>query len=405
MNNYALRRRNVLAQMPLQSALLLSGSEPREEASSVQNSDFYYLTGCKEPHTALLLLKGRKRKQILFARTPNEKTTLWDGSVAGPAALKKNLGMDEVYATEDIEAYLSAAFQDINILYLPLGSTETERFAGLIKKRARQTRKVPFQLIHSDSLLASMRLIKDETEIRMIRQATDISMGAHLRVKEKISILRYEYEAEAEILYHYRFHNAQCAFPPIVAAGSNSCILHYMRNEDAIRASDCLLIDSGARYEHYAADITRTHSPKRNTEAFVRIHSAVLKALKASFKSASLGSPFSVLHRTAVRTLAGELIRIGILSGTVKQVVTTEAYKRYFPHQTSHWIGLDVHDTGSYEEQELKAGMVFSIEPGLYFRPDDETVAHQWRGIGVRLEDTILMTKGGAKNLSETLPY
>lgn len=409
MNEYRLRRRKVLEKMLPNSALLLFGSSldlnAKEEEPRLQNSDLYYLSGCRESTMRLLLIKESKPRQIVFCVPPNDKRTLWHGALMGPPLAKKKLNVDEAYAVETMKSYLNDALKSLEVLYFPLGAGRDEILLNLVQRRVRRERAPALKLIHSDELLGDMRLIKDKSELELIKQATHISMDAHRRVMKKIPTLRYEYQAEAELLYHYRLHNAQSAFPPIVAAGRNSCVLHYMSNDCPIHQNDCLLVDSGAQYEHYAADITRTYPPRQPNDAFKKAHRAVLRALNAASKCAVLGVPFSALHQAAVKTLTQELIKLGVLNETFKQALVAESYKKYFPHLTSHWIGLDVHDSGSYEDQRLKAGMVFSLEPGLYFRPEDETVAPEWRGMGVRIEDTIIMTPQGAQNLSQVLSY
>ena len=408
LSEYRHRRLKLLKRMEPNSALLLS-SVDADEDSRRSNSDLYYLSGFEENHAAILLLNGRKQKQVLFCLPLDDTRNLWHGSSLGPAAARKKLSFDEAYPLKDIKEYLICVLRDIETLYFQMGEKESKWIIHLVNKlrkvNRRSGRQTPTRLIHSDQLLGSMRLIKSAQEIALITRAASISVAAHNQVMKKLPQLHYEYQVEAELLYYYRSHNAYSAFPPIVAAGANSCILHYMHNNCPIRLQDCLLVDSGAEYKRYAADLTRTYAPRRRRDTFNIVHQAVTKALEQAYQAAKLEASFSDLHKVTVRTLTKELIRMNIIKETLRQAIASGSYKQYFPHLTSHWIGLDVHDSGDYDNSRLKAGMVFSIEPGLYFRSDDQTVAPKWRGIGVRIEDTIVMTSKGAQNITKDASY
>ena len=400
---YRSRRLKLLRKMLPSSALLLQSSGSSDDPHSLANKDLFYLSGFTEQRAALLLLKGKKQQQLLFCLTKDKTRSLWQGPSLGPEMAKERLGFDESYALEDLQAYIERGLQDIEVLYLPLGNEKSQAILDLIRgiraSHGRRGKQFPSHFIDSDQLIGDMRLIKSAAEISYIKEAARISVGAHNRVAAKLSQLRYEYEVEAELIHHYRSQAAHCAFPPIVATGANSCILHYMSNDCPI--GDWVLVDSGAQYNYYAADLTRTYASRQlDNSYFDRIHQAVARTLALVHKTVSLGLPFAKLHQTSCRALTKELIRLNIIKGSLRQALAAKSYKKYFPHLTSHWIGLDVHDAGSYENQQLKAGMVFSLEPGLYFAPDDQTVSPEWRGIGVRLEDTVLMTRSGAQNLT-----
>jgi len=400
---YRSRRLKMLTKMLPSSALLLQSLGSSDSLHSLANKDLFYLSGFSEQQAALLLLKGKKKQQILFCLTKDKTRSLWQGPSLGAKAAKEKLGFDKSYALDDLQAYLESCLQDIEVLYLPLSNEKSQPILDLIRRirtsHSRRGKQFPSHFIDSAEIIGDMRLIKSTAEISYIKEAARISVGAHNRVAAKLPQLRHEYEVEAELIHYYRSHAAHCAFPPIVAAGANSCILHYMSNDCPIR--DWVLVDSGAQYNYYAADLTRTYaSCQLENSYFDKIHQATAKVLALVYRTVRLGLPFIKLHQTSCRALTKELIRLNIIKVTLSQALAAKSYKKYFPHLTSHWIGLDVHDVGSYENKYLKAGMVFSLEPGLYFAPDDQTVAPQWRGIGVRLEDTVLMTRRGAQNLT-----
>lgn len=346
-----------------------------------------------------MLLQGEKKRQVFFCLTRNKTRSLWQGPSLGPEEAKGALDVDETYAMEYLPEYLKSSLPGVRTFYLSL--TNENRGLDLIRKMKRRGKQYPTHLIDSDELIGDMRIIKDAAEITLIREAARISVEAHNCVAAKLPQLGYEYQAEAELMHCYRSQAAYSAFPPIVAAGTNACTLHYMKNDCPIKLHDWVLVDSGAQYKYYAADLTRTYSPRQpHNSSFDKIHQAVTRALNQVHKTAKLGLPFARLHEVSCRALTEELIKLHIIKDGLRQALQKELYKPYFPHLTSHWIGLDVHDAGSYSNQRLKAGMVFSVEPGLYFASDDQAVAPRWRGIGVRLEDTVLMTRNGAQNLT-----
>ncbi len=430
-NSYLQRRAKVLERMATNSALLLFGSSfaIKQEASNAigadhkQNSDFYYLSGFNEKNSALLLInRGEKnRKQFIFCQPPDNFNKLWTGTLSDPKKAARQLGFDKGLLVNEFAQTLGELLKGLSKIYYPiydpvhyqggqnsaLNESINQILCRLNTASIRRGIITPQQIINSGEILAPLRLIKSKDEISTITKSAQISVGGHRRLLDKLPTFNYEYQAEAELVFHYRRHNGEHAFPPIVAGGARSCILHYTDNNMPLRKEDSLLVDSGAQFNHYAADMTRTHPPRssKNIQAFNRVYKAVLKTQKLVCKSATAGKKFEVLHKTAVHNLIKELIIMGILKGDAKKCLADGTYKKYFPHLTSHWIGLDVHDVGGYADQNLQEGMVFSVEPGLYFAKDDESVAHQWRGIGVRIEDTLAITEKGADNLTCDMPY
>lgn len=413
--------------MESNSALLLFGSGFTTKQNNPanphnyewQNSDFYYLTGFNEPNVALLLInKTREKRHFVFSLPQSNYTKLWSGNMLGPKEVARQLKFNEGFMISEFISTIKELFKTISTIYYPFdtASVNSETYeiihqtlCNLNESNHRSSLIASQKIVNSDIILAPLRLIKSAAEISDIKKAAEISVGGHLSLLKKLPKLCYEYQAQAELSYHYQKNNAVHAFPPIVAAAENSCILHYTDNNKPIHERDLLLVDSGAQYNHYTADITRTYSPRnsKNINQFSLIYHAVLRTHKLVCKSAKAGIKFASLHNIAVRNIIKELILLGILKESAKKCYTEELYKKYFPHRTSHWIGLDVHDKGQYAGQTLKPGMVFSIEPGLYFAKDDKTVAAKWRGIGVRIEDTLLInntTKGDTINLTSGLP-
>ena len=410
---YRARRARVLKQMPPHAALLLWGVRSADlgDAPMRQHSDFYYLSGCDEPDAALLLRATAAPAQVLFCRQPDRQVTLWRGKHLGVQRATRQLEFAIGYAYDDLGKRLTEFLKDCSHLYYPLGlSQRMDQLVWDLAKRLRESLSrsgiaSPRHLIHSDELLAPLRLIKDKEELSLIRQAARISMTAHRQVAHHRHTYQYEHEAEGDLLRCYRRHGAYPAFAPILAAGANACTLHYVRNDAPLAPSQGLLVDSGAEFARYCADVTRSYPPLRDDAAYRAVHKIVHTSLQNACKAATPGARLEEVHLSAVKCLIQELGRLGIIKDSPRDALAKKTYQRYFPHRTSHWIGLDVHDLGNYAGQQLAKGMVFSIEPGLYFAADDTSIAAKWRGLGVRLEDTIMMTARGAENLTADLPY
>lgn len=427
-DNYHVRRIRALELMLPNSAMLIFASywdmteqgHKQLDDMSPQLSDFFYLSGFKDKDSCMLLIHsdGHPASQFLFCPEPSEFIALWTGGLKPPEQVAKELLFDKGLPVAEFEDFLKTTLKGIANFYYPLGKNGTvdekinALLRGLSDNGLRKGLTTPTKIINSDEILAAMRIIKSPAELSLIGRAAEITVSGHKGLMENLDSYRYEYQAEAELGYHYRCNGARHAFPPIVAGGGNSCVLHYTYNDKPLTAMDSLLVDSGAMFEHYAADMTRCYPPREdsggiNREDYISIYNVVLAVHQkvCSLATEVNKTNLEKLHTATVRYLVEELIKLSIIKEDLDTVIKDETYKKYFPHKTSHWIGLDVHDLGSYESQTLKPGMVFSIEPGLYFPPYDQSIDPRWRSIGVRIEDTIAITAEGMVNLTSGMPY
>ena len=379
-----------------------------------QDSDFGYLTGCDEPEAVLVLVPGRRHgESILFCRERDPEREGWDGPRLGPDGAVAALGLDDAYPIADIDDILPGLLEGRRRVYFPLGrDAEFDlRMIGWINRvraQARQGAQPPQEFLALGHLLDEMRLFKSADEIALLQKAADISVEAHRAAMRAARPGLHEYALQAEVEYVFRRHGAEPAYPTIVGAGANACILHYRANTARARAGELILIDAGAEYRGYAADITRTFPVTGRFSREQRaLHDLVCRAQAAALAQARPGVPYEAGHEAAVYTLSEGLLALGLLQGTLEAVVATGDYKRFYRHKTGHWLGRDVHDVGEYRidgaSRLLEPGMVFTIEPGLYIRADDATVPAQWRGIGIRIEDDVLITRDGHRVLTDAL--
>ena len=268
----------------------------------------------------------------------------------------------------------------------------------------------PGEFINLDHLLHDLRLFKSAAEIRVMRQAAQISAQAHIQAMQYCKPNCYEYELEAELLHHFVQSGARFpAYNSIVGSGNNACILHYTSNNRQMKSGELVLIDAGCELDCYASDITRTFPVNGQFSAAQKaIYELVLEAQAAALAVARAGNHWNDPHEASVRTIVAGLVNLGLLEGEVDNLIESDAYKRFYMHRIGHWLGMDVHDVGDYkidgQWRLLEAGMVMTVEPGIYIAPDDKSVAKKWRGIGVRIEDDVLITKTGNDVLSKDVP-
>ena len=382
------------------------------------DSYFYYLTGFTEPEAVLILVAGdgakNQSRSVLFCRDKDPEREVWDGFRYGPDAARATCGFDEAYSIGKIDEVMPELLSNQPELFCHLGSDANEdaRVMGWINNvrgRARAGVSAPQTINDVHALLDEMRLVKDSAEIDVMRRAAEISSGAHRRAMQAAAPGVGEYAIEAELMHEFRRHGAQApAYTSIVASGAHACVLHYVENSDVMRDGDLLLVDAGCELDGYASDITRTFPVNgRYTAPQREVYELVLAAQQAAIDEVRPGRLWNAPHDAAVKVLAQGFIDLGLLQGSLQQVLETEAYKQFYMHRTGHWLGLDVHDAGDYkrdgEWRELVPGMVLTVEPGCYIRPGPD-VPERYAGIGVRIEDDALVTRAGCEIITAAAP-
>jgi Xaa-Pro aminopeptidase len=378
-----------------------------------QDSDFYYLTGFDEPEAVAVLTPGRSPGEfLLFCRERDPNREQWDGPRAGPGGAITAFGADDAFPIADVDDILPGLLERSDRVYYSIGGNEfDQKLLTFIKalNSKRQSSHAPSELVALDHLLHEMRLYKSRAETGTMRQAARIAVSAHGRAMRACQPGMKEYELEAEFLHEFRRHGAECSYPPIVAAGVNACILHYRSNDALLLDGDLVLIDAGCELGMYASDVTRTFPVNGRFSAPQReLYEVVLDANHAATAKAVAGNHWNDPHDAAVLTVTRGLKNLGLLEGRVPQLVKTQAYRQFFMHKTGHWLGLDVHDVGDYKVADqwrlLEPGMVMTIEPGIYVAANDKSVDKRWRGIGIRIEDDVQVTREEPDVLTQGLP-
>ena len=414
------RRRKALMQAAGDGAILVLPAAPERIRSRDthypyrQDSDFWYLTGCDEPEAVLVLVPGRRHgESILFCRERDPEREGWDGPRLGPEGAVDALGLDDAYPITDIDDILPGLLEGRRRVHYHLGrdpdfDLKLIGWLNRVRAQVRQGAQPPQEFLELGHLLDEMRLFKSADEIALMQKAADISVEAHRAAMRAARPGIHEYELQAEVERVFRRHGAEPAYASIVGAGANACILHYRANAAKARAGELVLIDAGAEHRGYASDITRTFPVGGRFSREQRaLHDLVCRAQAAALAQARPGVPYEAGHEAAVRTLSDGLLSLGLLQGSLEAVVANGDYKRFYRHKTGHWLGLDVHDVGEYRidgaSRLLEPGMVFTIEPGLYIPADDATVPAKWRGIGIRIEDDVLVTRDGHRVLTGAL--
>tara|TARA_A200000113_G_scaffold21079_1_gene18204 strand:- start:562 stop:1839 length:1278 start_codon:yes stop_codon:yes gene_type:complete len=410
-----------MAQMEPNSIALIPAAPPRFRNADTeylyrQNSDFYYLTGLDEPRALLALIPGRRHgESVLFCQEKDKLKELWDGILLGPDAALTELSVDDAYPISDIDDILPGLIEGRDRVYYAMGKDDqfddtVMDWVKTIRSKAKLGAHPPGEFLVLDHILHELRLIKSGAEIKLMEQAAKISAEGHRRAMAYCKPGVHEYELEAELLYAFTRNGSRApAYSSIVASGDNACILHYNTNNAEVKEGDLILIDAGCEYEHYASDITRTFpATGKFTPEQKAIYEIVLKAQEAAIEAVRPGAQWDAPHHASVKVITQGLVKLGLLKGRPAQLIKSEAYKDFYMHRVGHWIGMDVHDVGDYKIddtwRELEPGMVTTIEPGIYIAPDNTKVAKKWRGIGVRIEDDVLVTKAGYRILSKGIP-
>ena len=431
---FAERRKLLMERMGENSIALLPAATLRVRNRDVdypyrQDSDFYYLTGFPEPEALAVFMPGAEHEFLLFCRPRDLALETWQGRRAGPQGAMQHYGAALAYPIAALESVLLPLLENKERVYYPLGHCAAfdQQVLGWIKHirgKVRSGVRAPTTFIALEALLHPLRLRKQAAEIAVMREAARIAALGHQRAMQRCRAGMLEYQVEAEIFHTLLEHGCTWSYPPIVAGGANACILHYTENNAELRNGDLLLIDAGAELDGYASDITRTFPVNGRFSGEQReIYQVVLEAQQAAIDQVRPGRHCNAPHQAAVRVLVSGLIELGLLHGAVEEIIASERYKAFYMHSTGHWLGMDVHDVGAYKDganwQVFEAGMVTTIEPGLYLPASAQLFdAHwqrlgvhlaveleaRWQNIGVRIEDDVLVTDAEPEVLTSAVP-
>lgn len=413
------RRQALLAQMqPGSAAIIFAAPEAPRNADSEypyrQSSDFWYFTGFNEPEAALVLIKSNDthNHSVLFNRVRDLTAEIWFGRRLGQQAAPAKLGVDRALAFSEIDDQLYQLLNGLDAVYHAQGEyayADDILFRALdkLRKGSRQNLTAPPAVIDWRPIVHELRLFKSAEELEVMRRAGEITALAHTRAMQKCRPGMFEYQLEGEIHHEFTRHGARYpSYNTIVGGGENGCILHYTENESELRDGELVLIDAGCEYQSYAGDITRTFPVNgKFTPAQRAIYDIVLESLETALRLYRPGTSIAEVTNAVVRIMVTGLANLGILKGEVDQLILDNAHRPYFMHGLSHWLGLDVHDVGYYgtdRSRLLEPGMVLTVEPGLYIAPDADVPA-EYRGIGIRIEDDIVITPDGNENLTASV--
>jgi Xaa-Pro aminopeptidase len=420
-SEYARRRRQLMSMLEPGSIAIVTAASLAVRSRDTehhfrQDSDFYYLTGFPEPEAVAVFVPGRQHGEfMLFCHEKDPVQELWNGERVGAEAACERFGADDAFPLNDIDDILPGLIEGRGRVYYSMGRSRDfdariMAWVNSIRSKVAAGAVPPGEFTDLDHLLHEQRLFKSAAEVRQLRQAATITALAHRRAMRQCRPGLYEYQLEAELLHEFARHGARfAAYPSIVAGGANACTMHYIANARKLRKGDLVLIDAGCEYRGYAADVTRTFPVSgRFSRRQRQLYALTLAAQEAAFAALAPGRDWNAAHSATVEVITAGLVDLGILRGNVSQLIREEAYRPFYMHRVGHWLGLDVHDVGDYrpggEWRELEAGMVLTVEPGIYIAPDNESVAREWRGMGIRIEDDVLITDQGYDVLSQGLP-
>jgi Xaa-Pro aminopeptidase len=416
---YARRRRQLIRMAGEDSIIILQAAPASLRNNDVyypyrQDSDFLYLTGFRE-HDALLLMIPEKKggKCILFCRDRDPEREMWDGRMVGLEAAVSEYGMDEAYDIKQLEGRLRDYLHDRERIYHDLGRDPLfdQRLIGWLNEFRGETRKTfhaPEEIHALDHMLHDMRVYKSREELSAMRRSARVAIEAHELAMQICEPGMNEADIHASLMHTFTRHQCEPSYLPIVGGGANACVLHYIANNDVLHDGDLLLIDAGAEYDGYASDITRTFpvngkfSPEQR-----QLYDIVLAAQAAAFEKARAGNQWEDVHNAAIRVAAEGMIDLGVLEHGLEEELESERYKHFYVHKTGHWLGLDVHDVGEYtidgHSRQLEPGMVLTVEPGIYIHPEESSVAECWRGVGIRIEDNVVISNDEPLILTDSL--
>lgn len=378
------------------------------------DSSFFYLTGFAEPEAVAVIETFDTAEEgysySLFCRERNREMEIWNGYRAGIDGAVDDYDADEAYAIDLLDEEILGKLQNKDKLFYRIGQqadfdARAAKWIAAANGESRRGTSAPAQVIQLDRIVDEMRLHKSEQELELMQIASDISAEAHTRAMQAVKPGMMEYALEAELNYIFGKNGCVPSYNSIVGGGENACILHYVENDQELKDGDLVLIDAACEYQLYASDITRTFpvngkfSPEQKA-----LYEVILKAQLAAIDAVRVGNSYKEPHNAAVRIMVQGLLDLGIMQGDIEQIIASESYRQFYMHGTGHWLGMDVHDVGSYKQGDdwraYEAGMVVTVEPGLYIAPDDETVDAKWRGIGIRIEDDVAVTQDGPRVLT-----
>lgn len=431
MKSYAARRAALMAQMQAKGggvAIIPTAPEVMRNRDADypyrHDSYFHYLSGFTEPEAVIVLVAGKTNQSILFCREKNAEREIWDGYRYGPEAAREAFGFDAAHPISVLDTEIPKLMADAPALFYALGSdgrldAQVQSWLQTVRMQARAGVVAPSAAYDVHMLLDEMRLFKDADEIAIMKRAADISAGAHRRAMQTARPGLREYHLEAELLHEFRRHGSQFpAYGSIVATGANACVLHYRAGDTELRDGDLVLIDAGCELDSYASDITRTFPASGKFSGPQKaLYEVVLAAQAAAIAETRPGNRFTDGHDAAVRVLAQGMLDTGLLDknkvGSLDDVIEKGAYRQFYMHRTGHWLGMDVHDVGDYREKSeageerawraLQPGMVLTIEPGIYVRPEPG-VPEQFWNIGIRIEDDAVVTEDGCDIITVAAP-
>ncbi|MDF1700823.1 MAG: Xaa-Pro aminopeptidase [Planctomycetota bacterium] len=419
---HAARRARLMARVGATSAALVVAYPERNRSNDSNHpyrpsSDLWYLTGFEEPEAAMLLLPGHPEHPfVLFLRERNLKMEIWDGPRVGLERAREMVGADKAFTFEQLEEELPKLLAGRASLHYSLGVDAAMDDVVLKSYRkalrtARGRARAPTSIIEPGEALHEMRLIKSPEEIEAMRRCCEVSAAGHVRGMRVTRPGMTEFELQAEIEHVFRKQGARSpGYPSIVGTGTNACVLHYIENRDTLADGDLVLVDAGAEVDYYTGDITRTWPVSGEFNGYQRtIYDLVLRAQMEAISLVKPGLPWHELHECTVQVITEGLCDLGLLEGPVEKAIEDKAFKKFYMHGTGHWLGIDVHDVGAYaregeKSRPLEAGMCFTIEPGIYFHPEVENCPTDFLGIGVRIEDDILVTEDGCEVLTRGVP-
>lgn len=421
MTEFAKRRKSLMQKLGEKSIVIVpSAKELLRNGDAVypfrQNSDFFYLTGFNEPDAVLVLTPHRTEGEyILFNRLRDREREIWDGPRAGQEGACSDYLADQSFPISKFEELLPELVAGRNAIHYPLGANASfdrkiMEAINHVKTKIRGGINAPAMIMDLEPSLHEMRLFKSKSEIEVMQKAVDITTAGHLRAMAACKPGLYEFELEAELIAAFkRLGGDGHAYNPIVGTGRNSCILHYNANCAQIVDGDMVLIDAGAEYQNYAADVTRTFPANGNFRSEQReIYELVLAAQLTAIKTIKPGASWMAPQNAIVKIITQGLIDLGLLKGNCSTLIEKQAYFPFYMHRSGHWLGMDVHDVGQYTVDKkwrtLEPGMVLTIEPGIYISEDLKGVPKRWHHIGVRIEDDVLVTEKGHHVMSQAIP-